>query len=79
MFGLGGAEIALLLGLGVLLFGKRLPEIGRSLGKTVISFKQGLADVQDEMEAAASRPSFPPSPERMAAAPRFEEPTTPGI
>jgi len=33
-FGLGGQEMLLLLVLGVLLFGRKLPEIGRSLGKT---------------------------------------------
>ena len=30
MFGLGGPEILLLVVLGVLLFGRKLPEVGRS-------------------------------------------------
>ncbi|MBU0637469.1 MAG: twin-arginine translocase TatA/TatE family subunit [Planctomycetes bacterium] len=33
----------------LLLFGKRLPEVGRSLGKGISEFKKGLHDVQDEL------------------------------
>src|ERR1051326_5129726 len=36
MFGLSMTEILLLLFLGVLLFGKRLPEVGRQVGKTLM-------------------------------------------
>lgn len=40
----------LVLGLvALLLFGKRLPEVGRSLGKGIAEFKKGLSDVQDEL------------------------------
>jgi sec-independent protein translocase protein TatA len=31
----------------VLLFGNRLPEVGRSLGKGMIEFKKGLRDDDD--------------------------------
>src|ERR671931_52602 len=41
-FGLGTQEIMLLLVLGVLLFGRNLPSLGRSLGKTVTEFKRGV-------------------------------------
>ena len=54
MFGLGMQEILLLLLLGVLLFGRKLPDIGRSLGKTVIEFKKGFAGMEDEINSAAS-------------------------
>ena len=40
--GLGGQEMLLLLVLGILLFGRKLPEIGRSLGKTMVEFKKGM-------------------------------------
>lgn len=33
----------------LLLFGKRLPEVGRSLGRGIAEFKKGLRDVTDEM------------------------------
>ncbi len=73
MFGLGGMEIALLLGIGILLFGKRLPDMGRSVGRAVTSFRQGLSGLEDDIDKASSRPAMPPPPERMPA-PRFEGP-----
>lgn len=33
----------------LLLFGRRLPEVGRSLGKGIVEFKKGLRDVEDEV------------------------------
>jgi len=35
----------------VLLFGNRLPEIARSLGRSVNEFKRGLKDVKDNLDA----------------------------
>jgi len=41
LFGLGVPELAVLAGVAALVFGpKQLPEIGRSIGKTVKSFQQ---------------------------------------
>jgi hypothetical protein len=37
--GLSPATVAILAIVGVILFGKRLPEIGRSLGRTLTDFK----------------------------------------
>jgi sec-independent protein translocase protein TatA len=42
-------QIILLLGIGVLLFGSRLPSIARSLGKSVVEFKKGVKDVKDDL------------------------------
>ena len=39
MFGLSPWEILVVLIIAVLLFGKRLPEIGSSLGKAITNFK----------------------------------------
>ena len=52
--GLGMPEMLLLLLLGVLLFGRKLPDIGRSLGKTVIEFKKGVSGVEEEISSATS-------------------------
>ncbi len=35
--------------IGLLIFGKRLPEVGRSLGKGIVEFKKGLSGVEDEV------------------------------
>lgn len=36
--------------LGVIIFGKRLPSVGRSLGQGIVEFKKGLKGVEDEMD-----------------------------
>ena len=41
MFNLGPMEMLIVMGIAVLLFGKRLPEVGRSLGKGIVEFKKG--------------------------------------
>src|ERR1051325_6377629 len=52
----GGAEWILILAFGLLIFGKRLPEVGRSLGKGIVEFKKGLKGVEDEIEEQSSQP-----------------------
>jgi sec-independent protein translocase protein TatA len=56
--GFGAPEIIILLVLGVLLFGRRLPEVGRSLGKGLSEFKKGMNGLEDEIDIS-SRPSAP--------------------
>ena len=46
---IGWQEILLILLVGVLLFGARLPEVGRSLGRGLLEFKKGLRGIQDQM------------------------------
>src|ERR671914_701150 len=36
--------------LGLLIFGKRLPEVGRSLGKGIVEFKKGLKGIDEDIE-----------------------------
>ena len=45
----GPFEWMIIAGLGLLIFGKRLPEVGRSLGKGIVEFKRGLKSVEDEV------------------------------
>jgi sec-independent protein translocase protein TatA len=50
-------ELLVIAAIGLLLFGKRLPEVGRSLGKGIVEFKKGLKGIDEEVEAATNRPS----------------------
>jgi len=52
----GGAEWILILAFGLLIFGKRLPEVGRSLGKGIVEFKKGLKGVEDDIEEQSNQP-----------------------
>jgi sec-independent protein translocase protein TatA len=51
--------------IGLLLFGKRLPEVGRSIGKTIVEFKRGMKEVEAEVNQADSLP--PPAPRAQIA------------
>jgi sec-independent protein translocase protein TatA len=46
----GWFEMMMLLVIAVILFGKRLPEVGRSLGKGIIEFKKGLSGAVDDFD-----------------------------
>ena len=56
-----GMEWFVLLALGLLLFGKRLPEVGRSLGQGLVEFKRGLKGVSEEVEEESSKPARRPT------------------
>jgi len=81
IFGLGPAEIAVIAIIGVLLFGRRLPEVGRYLGKGIVEFKKGIKGLEDEVNdgpAAVRHETAAPeqirAPQRVTAtAPKFED------
>ena len=85
---LGPLEMIVVMGVAVLLFGKRLPEVGRSLGKGIIEFKKGLRGIEDEFDfssTGSSKPSrrsedWADTPSTSAysesSVPKFEPPTS---
>ena len=93
MFNLGPVEIVLLGAIAVMLYGKRLPEVGRSLGKTVGELRKQWTTLARELDVAAyvddrapasggSRRS-PSSVRRddetpLVTGPRFDPPADPG-
>ncbi len=63
-FGIGLPEMILILVVALLVFGpKKLPEIGKSLGKALRSFQDASRDFQDEFkrQAAALEGDAPPT------------------
>jgi len=75
----GPMEMMIILVIAVLLFGKRLPEVGRSLGKGLVEFKKGVRGIEDEIESASSAAekshSYGEEEDREeATAPKFEPP-----
>src|SRR5262245_42504694 len=54
IFGLGPMEIVVLVVLGVLLFGKNLPSMGRYIGKSIVEFKKGVKGLEDDLEGGAA-------------------------
>ena len=70
-FGIGIWEIAILLLVALLVFGpKRLPEMGRSLGKGMREFKDSISG-KDEDDEARELPRAE-EPEPVTSAPRRE-------
>lgn len=46
----GGSEWIIIAIIGLLLFGKRLPEVGKSLGKSIVEFKKGLRGIEEDLD-----------------------------
>jgi sec-independent protein translocase protein TatA len=51
MFGFGHWELLIVLVIALLIFGAgKLPQVGSALGKSIGSFKRGIADVESEVK-----------------------------
>ena len=77
----GGYEWVILLVLGLLIFGRRLPEVGRSLGKSIVEFKRGIKGIEDEIETESSQSTPPAVPAAQAPQelPRTSAPAEPVV
>jgi len=49
----GGYEWIILLVIALLIFGRRLPEVGRWLGQGIVEFKKGVKGINDEIDEAS--------------------------
>ncbi len=61
MFGAPGLpEILIVCFIVLLLFGKRLPGVMRSLGRSVVEFKKGVKGIEEEVEEKVEEESRKP-------------------
>lgn len=51
-----GSEWIIIGIIGLLIFGKRLPEVGRSIGQMIVNFKKGMREASDEINSAGELP-----------------------
>lgn len=71
MFGLGFGEILVILVVALIVFGPdRLPEIARTLGRTMAEFRRAMDEMRYEFSASQmDRPTQPTSPQPVATQP----------
>ena len=46
----GWPELIVIGAIALLVFGRRLPDVARSVGKSIVEFKKGLKDVKNEID-----------------------------
>jgi len=68
VFGIGLPEMAVIAVIGLLVFGpKRLPELGKTLGRTLRGFQSASQEFEKELRQAVATPEAPPEPSLSAA------------
>jgi sec-independent protein translocase protein TatA len=78
MFGLGPLEILVIAAIAVMMYGKRLPEVGQTVGKTVGQLRRQWQAMSREFELAANLDAQPTA-RRPASTRRLEDEGGPTI
>ena len=79
MMGLSAVHMLIFGIVAILLFGNRLPSVARSLGRSLVEFKKGMNELENEFKSSVySEPTTTPrvgyTDNNEPAAPRFEPP-----
>lgn len=51
---LGAPELLIIGAIALLIFGNRLPSVARSVGKSLVEFKKGMNEIEEEVKQAGS-------------------------
>jgi sec-independent protein translocase protein TatA len=65
-----GVDGLIILAIGLLIFGRRLPEVGKNLGKTIVEFKKGLNGTYGDEKTDEQEEEPAPPPRRLASGSR---------
>ena len=78
---IGITELVVLGVVAIVLFGKRLPEVARNVGKSYGELRKGLAELQSSINTEIETPATGPRRERTSPSfdDDYEEPTAPGL
>lgn len=69
----------------LLIFGKRLPDVARSLGKGIVEFKKGVRGIEDDVDQSVHSSQYhqpsqpaPPPQQQPPRDPGYQDPAGPG-
>lgn len=74
----GGWEWFIVLGIALLIFGKRLPEVGRSVGKSIVEFKKGIKSIDEDIDYESTKSGSEPQLDQQTSYSAHHDPATGG-